>query len=109
MIAKEFMTSRIASNTTIAPAAASCAALCGSKFDPHMPVLLSKIIPCLSVAKSDSTRAVIATLAARFSECAASSRWGQGAGAVVVMFVLWCGCSLLHCIGDACIGLLAAA
>lgn len=55
-------------------AAASCAALCGSKFDPHMPVILSKILPCLSVAKSDSTRAVIATLAARFSECAASSR-----------------------------------
>lgn len=55
-------------------AAASCAALCGSKFDPHMPVILSKILPCLSVAKSDGTRAVIATLAARFSECAASSR-----------------------------------
>ena len=52
-------------------AAASCAALCGSKSDPHMPVILSKILPCLSVAKSDSTRAVIATLAARFSECAA--------------------------------------
>lgn len=55
-------------------AAASCASLCGTKFDPHMPTILSKIVPCISVAKSDSTRAVIATLAARFSECAASSR-----------------------------------
>ena len=55
-------------------ATASCAALCGSKFDPHIPAILSKILPCLSVAKSDGTRAVIATLAARFSECAASSR-----------------------------------
>jgi hypothetical protein len=70
--------SRVTDSSLPAPplllAAASCAALCGSKFDPHMPVILSKILPCLSVAKSDGTRAVIATLAARFSECAASSR-----------------------------------